>query len=244
MRKYTFKDNKSVFLRGIKAGIPIGLGYLTVSFSLGIAAKDAGLSPFQGFLASLLCIASAGEYVGFTLIGACATYIEIAIATFVANARYLLMSCAMSQRIDPNMAHGHRIVMGYAITDEIFGVSIAQDGYLNPIFTYGTMLTSIPLWAAGTALGIIAGNLLPLRLVSAFSVALYAMFLAVVIPPARTSRIILGLVITSFVLSYVSTLIPFVQQMADGTRIIILTVIISAVAALLFPVNTEKEDTQ
>ena len=120
------KQNKNVFLQGIKDGIPISLGYLAVSFSLGITAKNAGLTAFQGFLVSFLCNASAGEYAGFTTIAAHAPYIEIVLAMLVANARYLLMSCAMSQRVHPGTRLPHRLLMSYAITDELFALNIAR----------------------------------------------------------------------------------------------------------------------
>ncbi len=118
--------SRQALQNGMRDGIPIGLGYFAVSFSLGIAAKNAGLTPFQGFLASLLCNASAGEYAGFTLIAAGATYLELAIVTLIANARYLLMSCAMSQRLDPGMPGFHRPLMAFHITDELFGIAIAR----------------------------------------------------------------------------------------------------------------------
>lgn len=228
---------------GMRDGIPIGLGYFAVSFSLGIAAKNAGLTPFQGFLASLLCNASAGEYAGFTLIAAGATYLELAIVTLIANARYLLMSCAMSQRLDPDMPGFHRPLMAFHITDELFGIAIARPGCLNPYYSYGAVLVAAPCWAAGTALGAIAGGLLPLRLVSAFSVALYGMFLAVIIPAARQSKVIAGLIILCFGASYGAAHLPVTSQISDGTRTIILTVALSSAAALLFPKNTEEDET-
>ena len=128
----------------MRDGVPIGLGYFAVSFSLGIAAKNAGLTPFQGFLASLLCNASAGEYAGFTLIAAGATYLELAVVTLIANARYLLMSCAMSQRLDPAMPGFHRPLMAFHITDELFGIAIARPGCLNPFYSYGAVLVAAP----------------------------------------------------------------------------------------------------
>lgn len=226
---------------GMRDGIPIGLGYFAVSFSLGIAAKNAGLTPFQGFLASLLCNASAGEYAGFTLIAAGATYLELAIVTLIANARYLLMSCAMSQRLDPGMPGFHRPLMAFHITDELFGIAIARPGCLNPFYSYGAVLVAAPCWAVGTALGAIAGGLLPLRLVSAFSVALYGMFLAVIIPAARQSKVIAGLIALCFAASYGAAHLPVVSRISGGTRTIILTVALSAAAALLFPKNTEED---
>ena len=231
------KENQSAFRIGLKNGIPIGLGYLAVSFSLGIAAKTAGLTPLQGFVVSLLCMASAGEYVGFLSIAAGAAYIEIAIATLVANARYLLMSTAMSQRMKPELSVKHRLLMAFGITDELFGIAITRPGYLNPYYSYGAFITSAFPWALGTSLGIIAGNMLPARLVSAFSVALYGMFLAVIIPPAKKDKSILGLILVSFALSFLMAYLPVVSTIPEGTRTIILTVVISAAAALLLPVK-------
>ena len=240
-RTYKLQSNSSVFKSGMKDGIPIGLGYLAVSFSLGIMAKKAGLSPFQGLLASFLCNASAGEYAGFSIIAAGATYLEMALAIFIPNARYLLMSCAMSQRFSPNTSIFHRLIMAFDITDEVFAISIARPGFLNPYYTYGAMTTTMPLWAIGTALGVIAGNMLPIRLVSAFSVALYGMFLAVIIPPARKDKIIAGIIVICFALSFLSCYIPFIKDMSDGSKTILLTVLISTVAAIVFPKKEESE---
>lgn len=183
------KFSRKVFCEGMRDGFPIALGYFAVAFSLGIAARNAGLTPVQGFLASILNNASAGEYAAFTLIAAGATYWEVAVITLIANARYLLMSCALAQRFSPATPFFHRLLIGYDVTDELFGITIARPGYLNPYYTYGAILLAAPAWAIGTALGIIAGNALPLRVVSALSVALYGMFLAIIIPPARKTAL-------------------------------------------------------
>jgi len=228
------------FREGMRDGIPIGLGYFAVSFSLGIAARNAGLTAIQGFFASLLENASAGEYAAFTLIGADATYLELALITLIANARYLLMSCALSQRFSPETKMYHRYLIGYYVTDEVFGITIARPGYLVPWYTYGAVLIAAPSWATGTALGIIAGNMLPLRVVSAFSVALYGMFLAIIIPPARQVKAVKIIVPVCFAASFAAGVLPYVCTLSAGTRTIILTVAISALAAVLFPV---KEDT-
>jgi len=237
-------NNITLFKQGLKDGIPIGLGYLAVSFSLGIAAKAAGLTPMQGFVVSLLCMASAGEYVGFLSISAGAAYVEIALATFIANARYLLMSTAMSQRMESKLSIKHRLLMAFGITDELFGIAIARPGYLSPYYSYGAFITSAFPWALGTSLGIIAGNMLPARLVSAFSVALYGMFLAVIIPPAKKDKIIAGLIIICFGAGYAATKLPVLCNFTDGTRTIILTVMIASLAAVLFPRDVADEDTK
>ena len=232
-------DTKA-FREGFRDGIPIGLGYLAVSFSLGISAKQAGLTPLQGFVTSFLENASAGEYIAFTLIGAGATYIELCLMTIIANARYLLMSCAMSQRFSPDTPMIHRFLVAFDLTDELFGITIARPGSLNPCYTYGAILLAAPAWASGTALGIIAGNLLPLRVVSALSVALYGMFLAIIIPPARKDRIVAVLVVISFALSFLCSYLPGISALSEGTRTILLTVAISGAAAVLFPVRQEE----
>lgn len=236
------KFSRRVLYEGMRDGFPIALGYFAVSFSLGIAARNAGLTPMQGFWASLLNNASAGQYAAFTLIAAKATYWEVAVITLIANARYLLMSCALAQRFAPETPFFHRLIVGYDVTDEIFGITIARPGYLNPYYTYGAILLAAPAWAIGTALGIMAGNALPLRIVSALSVALYGMFLAIIIPPARKNRIVAGLVALSFALSFACEYLPGVAVLSSGTRTILLTVLISGAAAVLFPVKQEADN--
>ena len=236
------KFSRRVLYEGMRDGFPIALGYFAVSFSLGIAARNAGLTPMQGFWASLLNNASAGQYAAFTLITAKATYWEVAVITLIANARYLLMSCALAQRFAPETPFFHRLIVGYDVTDEIFGITIARPGYLNPYYTYGAILLAAPAWAIGTALGIVAGNALPLRIVSALSVALYGMFLAIIIPPARKNRIVAGLVALSFALSFACEYLPGVAVLSSGTRTILLTVLISGAAAVLFPVKQEADN--
>ena len=234
--------NREAFHAGMRDGIPIGLGYFAVAFALGVAARSAGLHPAQGFIASLLCLASAGQYAGFSVIAAGGSYLEIAVITLVINARYLLMSTAISQRLDDRMKPVHRFGIAYFITDEIFAAEIRQKGSLNPYFTYGAGLVAAPLWALGTMLGILAGNLMPGRLVSALSVALFGMFLAVIIPPSRKDRVILGLVTASFAASWALTRIPYVRDLSSGMRVILLTIVLSAAAAALFPHPAEDEE--
>ena len=234
--------SRRVFTEGMRDGVPIALGYFAVSFSLGIAARHAGFTPLQGFLASLFNNASAGEYAAFSLIASGATLAEVAIITLIANARYLLMSCALAQRFAPGTPFFHRLLIGYDVTDELFGITISRPGALNPYYTYGAILLAAPAWAIGTALGIIAGNLLPLRAVSALSVALYGMFLAIIIPPARKSRVVAALVAISFALSFLCSYLPGISALSAGTRTILLTVAISGAAAVLFPVRQEENE--
>lgn len=234
---------KSEALRqGAHDAIPIGLGYFAVAFSLGIICRSSGLSVFQGFLASLLNNTSAGEFAAITLIGTNASYMEIALVTLIANARYMLMSCALSQRLEPGQSFLHRLGIAFAVTDELFGIAIARKGYLEPAYYYGAMAVAIPGWSLGTACGIIAGSALPERIVSALSVALFGMFLAIIIPPARESRVILTVVLTSFIASFVATYVEPPSQLTGGTRTIILTVAIAAAAAWLSPVSDQKKE--
>ncbi|MCI5568900.1 MAG: AzlC family ABC transporter permease [Candidatus Alectryocaccobium sp.] len=236
------QDNKKVFLLGMQDGLPIGFGYLAVSFSLGIAARKVGLTPLQGFLASFLTNASAGEYAAWTVIGEAAPYIEMFFAILIANARYFLMACALSQRFSPDTKLRHRLLVGFDLTDEIFGITIARPGYLNPFYSYGAMTVALPSWAIGTALGIVIGNILPVRAVSALSVSLYAMFLAIIMPPAKKDKVIAVLIAICFAASYAFARLPMFAFMSSGTRTIILTVVIAGVASVLFPVKEEKKD--
>ncbi|MGL5437232.1 MAG: AzlC family ABC transporter permease [Lachnospiraceae bacterium] len=226
---------------GGRDGFPIGLGYLAVAFSLGIAARNAGLSPFQGFLGSLLTNASAGEYAAFTLIAAGAPYAELFLVTLIINARYFLMSCALSQRFNPETPFIHRLLVGFDITDELFSITISRPGYLSPWYVYGAILVSAPCWAIGTALGIITGNLLSARVVSALSVALFGMFLAAIIPPARKNKVIAVLILVSFAASFAAAYFPLISNLSAGARTILLTIILSAAAACFCPVSQEGE---
>lgn len=234
-------ENKTWLRRGMRDGMPIAMGYFAVSFSLGIAARNAGLSAFQAMLASLLNNASAGEFAAFTLIGAGAAYWEVALMTLIANARYLLMSCALSQKFDSKTSLASRMIVGFDVTDEIFGVCVSVPGKLNPYYAYGAMILALPGWAIGTYLGVLLGNALPARLVSALSVALYGMFVAIVIPPARKNRVLLGLVAVSMGLSALFTLAPMFAFISEGARVIVLTVAISAAAAVLFPIPEGRD---
>ena len=233
------KDNLNFYKKGIRDGIPICLGYFAVSFTLGIMAEKNGLLPLQAMLTAALTNASAGGFAGFELIGANAPYWQMALMQLVVNARYLLMSCALSQKFAPSTPLFHRSIVAFDVTDEIFGISIAQKGYLNPFYNYGAMTVSIPGWALGTILGVVMGNALPSRLVSALSVGLYGMFLAIIIPPAKQNKVIAGVVTIAFILSFI---FQYVEAVPSGLRVIILTVVISLVAAILFPVKEDEDE--
>lgn len=232
-------DRLKWYKKGVSDGIPICLGYFAVAFTLGIMAQKCGLTPFEAILTAALTNASAGGFAGFELIGENAPYWQMALMQLIVNARYLLMSCALSQKLAPSTPTRHRLFVAFDVTDEVFGISIAQKGHLNPYYNYGAMSVAIPGWASGTFLGVAMGNILPLRLVSALSVGLYGMFLAIIIPPAKKDKVVAGTIIISFILSFVFS---FVKAVPEGLRVIILTVVISLLAAVLFPVKEEEDE--
>ena len=236
------ENHKSNFCKGLKGGIPIALGYFAVSFTLGIQAKNVGITAFQAAVTSFGLHASAGEYIAFTLIGANANILVMVLMEMIANARYLLMSCSLSQKIPADTPMWKRLVMGYFITDEIFGASISVSGKLDPYYMFGLIAVASPGWVVGTALGVIMGNALPLRAVSALSVGLYGMFIACIIPEGRKNKIVAGLIIVSFVLSYIFSTLSVLKGISSGIKIMILTVIIATVAAILFPVKEENHE--
>lgn len=235
---------KTSFVKGISDGIPIALGYLAVSFSLGITAQSAGIGSGAGFMASLFTCASAGEYAVFTMIAHGTTCLAVILATIVINLRYMLMSCAISQKLPDNISFVHRLLMGLTVTDEIFGITIRREGDIVPWYSYGALAVAAPSWALGTMLGITAGNVLPAKVVCALGVMLYGMFLAVVVPAAKTDKSVMITVLAAALLSFIFSELPVISALSDGSRTIILTVLISAVAAYLFPVKHTEEDQQ
>ncbi len=232
-------DKKRLFMKGLRDGLPIGAGYFAVSFSLGIMAHLAGLRAAEGFLMSFLTHASAGEYAGLQVMLEDSGYFAMAVMTLVASARYFLMGCALSQRLSPGLGTAHRLLIVFGLTDEIFAMEIRGKGHLEPVYAYGLFILPFFLWAGGTALGISMGNLLPQDIVRALSVALYGMFIAVIVPPARKEKPVALGVTAAFVLSFLCSRLPGIRGLSSGTRTILLTVLIASVLALLFP---RKED--
>ncbi len=235
------KIQRTEILNGLHLGLPIGLGYFAVAFSLGIIAKKAGLTAPIGFLSSFFTRASAGEYGVYTLIAAGASYAELVAMCLVTNLRYTLMSAALSQKLAPSTPWYHRLLMSCCITDEVFGISIAHPGYTPPIFTYSAAFISTLFWAAGCAAGILAGGMLPTSMVAALSVALYGMFLAIIIPPGRQDRHVLYTLVASFVLSGLCAVAPYFSTWSSGTRTVVLTILISSVAAWLKPIKVSDD---
>lgn len=235
-------NRKKYFTAGIQDGIPICLGYLAVSFTFGIMAKKVGVSIFDTVLISITNVTSAGQFAGLSLIASTASYIEMAITQLIINLRYSLMSCALSQKIDPNAPFFHRFFIAYGVTDEIFGVSVSKEGKISPFYSYGVIAISVGGWVLGTFLGILSGNILPARAISALSVALYGMFIAIIIPPARENRVLAGIIVLSMAASLLFTEAPILKNISSGFRIIIITLVIAGLAAWFFPVPEDETE--
>ena len=221
----------------MKNGIPICLGYFAVSFAFGIQAADINLSPFQAGLLSLMNVTSAGQFAGLAVIASAGSYIEMAILQAIVNLRYLLMSAALSQKLKPETPTFHRLGIAYGVTDEIFGISVMRKGAFSPYFSYGATLVSVFGWVSGTVLGASAGAILPQRLISALGIALYGMFIAIIIPPAREQRPVLITVVAGMVAATIFTYTPVLRALSGGMRIIIVTVIVAGAAAYIWPVE-------
>ena len=232
---------KSEFQKGLRDGVPIALGYLSVSFSVGIMAVSGGLSVFQGALMSLTNVTSAGQFAGIQIITAGGTVLELILTQFVINLRYALMSLSLSQKLSEEMPLWQRMVVAFANTDEIFAVAMNHAKSLT--FSYMLGLQSLPIlgWTGGTILGAAAGELLPKSLGNALSVALYGMFVAVVVPVAKKLKPVFWVVAMAALLSCLIYYVPLFSGISAGISIIICTVAAAAVGAVLFPVEEEKE---
>ena len=237
----TDKNKTKAFIQGLRDGLPIGLGYLAVSFTLGIQCRDAGLSALEATVMSLVNLTSAGEFAALAIIKAASSYLEMAISQLIINLRYMLMSFALSQKADPSLGIGHRLGVAFGVTDEIFGISIGRKGKLEPAYSYGAMAVAIPGWTIGTSLGVIMGNVLPGSIVSALSLALYGMFIAIVVPKAKEDRHVAVICAAAVIISSICAYAPVIKDISGGSRIIILTVIISLAAALIWPVEDTQE---
>lgn len=233
--------NQMNFKRGIQDGIPIGLGYFAVSFTFGMMAVSGGLTAWQAVLISLTNLTSAGQFAGLGIIVAGGSMWEMALTQLVINLRYCLMSFSLSQKLEKNISTGHRLAVAFGVTDEIFGVSASQEGRLSPWYNYGVMSMAIPGWTLGTLVGAVLGNVLPGFLVSALNVAIYGMFLAVIIPPVKKNKSVLGVVIGAMAISTVFAVVPVLNKVSSGFVIIITTLIVAGLAAHFSPIPEEKE---
>lgn len=230
---------KSLFFKGLRDGIPIALGYLSVSFGFGILCINLGLSIAAAVGISLTNLTSAGQVAGVGVIAAGGTLIEMALTQLVINLRYSLFGISLSQKLDSSFTTFHRIVASFGITDEIFAVAYAQPGKVKPSYMYGVIVIAMLGWTSGTFLGAALGQILPEVLSAAMGIMLYGMFLAIFIPPAKKERGILAAVILAALCSVLfEYLLTFVS---GGFAVIISTLLSASACALLFPVQEDEE---
>ena len=230
---------KSDFIKGIRDGIPICLGYLSVSFGFGILAVGLGLSVLSAVGISMTNLTSAGQVAGVGIIAAGGSLIEMALTQLVINIRYSLMGISLSQKLDGSFNTAHRMIASFGITDEIFAVAVSQKS-VSPFYMYGLIIISALGWVSGTFLGAAAGNILPASVSSAMGIVLYGMFLAIIIPPSKKEKGVLFSVIIAALFSTVfEYLIDFVS---GGFAIIICSVTAAAICSVLFPIPEEQEE--
>ena len=232
----------SAFRKGITDGIPIGLGYLAVSFSFGILAVAGGLNVWQATLISMTNVTSAGQFAGLTIMLSGGSYIEMIISQFVINLRYSLMSISMSQHIDKSMNLPRKLFYGIFHTDEIFAVGMGRPEKLNHKYFLGVIIAPYIGWSLGTFLGAVCGEILPSMITSALGVALYGMFIAIVVPPMKHSYKISIVVAIAIALSLCFNFIPVLKNISSGFAIIICAVVASIFGAFVFPVEEEKKE--
>lgn len=231
---------KNEFVNGIKDGIPICLGYFSVSMAFGLTAVKEGLFIWAAILTSLTNLTSAGQFAGINIMLAGGKLIELAITTLIINMRYFLMSLSISQKVSPSMTLSQRLLVSFGITDEIFAVSMRHNRPLTTVYMAGLILTPVIGWTGGTTVGAVAASVLPQAVSSAMGIALYGMFIAIIIPPARENKNILAAIIISVGASILFSYAPIIRNISSGWTIIIITVVVSAICATLFPVNSEQ----
>ena len=212
-------SNLSIYKKGLKDGMPICLGYLAVSFAFGIAAAKIGLGVISSVTMSLTNVTSAGQFASLSIIAASGTLLELAVTQFILNLRYLLMSCALSQKLSPETSTLKRMAVAFGVTDEIFALSITADGELSPFYSYGLMTVSIFGWCLGTFLGVVSGNILPASVTSALEIAIYGMFIAIVVPVAKADKKVLLCVIFAVILSCLLKYTPVFCSISSGFQI-------------------------
>lgn len=232
---------KSQFLKGAVHGIPIALGYLSVSFGFGIKAVRLGLSIAEAVAISMTNLTSAGQAEGVEIIAAGGTLIEMALVQLVINIRYSLMGLSLSQKLDPSFTTPHRLLASFGITDEIFAVASAQPSKITPPYMYGLILAGFTGWTLGTFLGAAAGSILPEAVSNAMGIMIYGMFIAIVIPAAKKCRSVMIVALIAAALGIVfKYLLPFVSV---GFAVIICAAAAASAGALLFPVNDDDAGT-
>jgi predicted branched-subunit amino acid permease len=228
------------FRQGVRDGIPIALGYLSVSFSMGVMVLAAGLSVFQGALMSITNLTSAGQFAGLKIIAVGGTLLEMVLTQLIINLRYALMSLSLSQKLSDDVKGWQRLIIAYGNTDEIFAVAMAHQKSLT--FPYMIGLQSLPVagWTLGTILGSVAAGLMPKSISTAMSVALYGMFIAVVVPVAKKSRPVMIVAAIAIIISCCLYYIPALSFISEGIGIILVTIVAAGLGAVLFPVKNEE----
>ena len=230
---------KGTLRQGIRHGIPIGLGYLSVSFAFGMKAVGDGLTVLQAVLISMTNLTSAGQIAALPLMAGGASLAEMALTQLTINLRYALMSLSLSRKLDGSMGTLQRLVFSFANTDEIFAVASSQSGKVGKYYLYGLMIAPWIGWSLGTFLGAAAGTLLPAFVRSALGIAIYGMFLAIILPPARESRPVRFVVLIAVALSLCFHYIPGLNTVSSGFVIIICGVLAAAAGAWLFPAEED-----
>ena len=230
------------FMKGIRHGLPVCFGYFSVSMAYGITAVLEGMPVWSVILISLLNLTSAGQFAGTNIIVAHGTMMELAITSLIINMRYFLMSLSVSQKIDKKVTLLQRMAIAFGITDEIFAISVQRDKKLSAVYMAGLIFTPLLGWVGGTTVGAVATSFMPAIVSEAMGIALYAMFIAIVMPPARADKKVLLAVVLSVILSLVFNYVPIFKGLGSGWIIIIITVIISSLFATLFPVNVKEDE--
>lgn len=230
------------FIKGVKKGFPIGLGYIPVSFTFGFMAVSGGLPVWLTLFISMSNLTSSGQFAGMNLILAGASYLEIAVTTFIINIRYTLMSLSLSQKLKPGIETLERLIFSFGITDETFAVASMENSDISSHYMYG--LISLPYigWSAGTILGACATGILPDSLKGAMGIALYAMFTALIIPPAKKSKPIVCIIAVSVTITCLLKYIPVFKFVSSGFRIIISTFAGAGIGAVLFPDDSTERN--
>ena len=230
------------YKNGFIKGIPIGLGYLPVSFTFGLMAVESGLPIWLVIFTSLSNVTSAGQFAGINLITAGAGYVEIALTTIIINMRYMLMSLALSQKLEPKIPLWKRLIFGFGITDEVFAVASVEIHKISAEYMFGLISAPIAGWTIGTTLGACASGVLPTALQSAMGIALYTMFIAIIIPPAKKSKPILIVIIISIFITCIMKYISWFECISSGFQTILATIIAAGIGAVLFPIEEEKDE--
>ena len=228
------------FFAGMKAGMPVCVGYFSVSFGFGAMAITQGLSIWQAILISASNLTSAGQFAGLTVIAAGATILELILTQLVINSRYALMSLALGQRLGQKVGTGKRLMAAFFNTDEVFALGMSRGKDLTTAFFVGAGVVAAIGWVSGTAMGAVAGSLLPQSVRMALGVMLYGMFIAIVVPQAKEDRPILVSVLLALVFSCLFTWVPGLNRVSAGLAIVICTVLAAALCAVLFPIEDEE----